>query len=572
MNFKISRKKISYKKKSSLKKRGGTSRQEVLEKVRQNGFDLSALGTEFRKDRGIVMEAVKQDGVALQFASEELRNNREIVMEAVKQDGLALQFASESLQNDPTITSKTIKNRRTSGFIEMDEMMVFPFLNMANETERQEIEKNNPEQKTKYQEITKKNPENITDFYAFLYYMKMFIFRIEKHVLKWLGTDLLSIEKEYQNYTRFDTLSRVHETDPKDVYKTFTEKYYHYIGEMYRNLQKNYEEIVFPFLSSTDEQRERFRTSNDVQKKVYEVCTEKDPKDIVDYDAFLYYMAEYIFIIEHKYLDDLRIDMKYIEKEYEKYKEKDSDPNREFYFSRVRDSDPYNVYKTFREKYYHHIGEMFQDPNNKSIFSVLRETTSPFPSLIDSILKSAESQRHDDTSFTEDGQQSQSQTESSSPTESQHIQSVDKRKNVTIILKHKNELKEIEIKIPMETEIEHQINEILLNIQLDLSDTNLKDRFHEIGKLLPSELSQSEKNYIKLYIMKHLQDNSDYSGKILRHLFSRDPSTHFMEVLSIPEKQQHDYSIPKKQSLISRFTKKKKISESSNVISQLLSI
>jgi hypothetical protein len=502
-------------------------------------------------------------------------------------------------------------SKLSSVFIEYDEMMVFPFLNMANETERHEIKKNNPEQKTKYQEITKKNPEDITDFYAFLYYMKMFIFRIEKHVLKWLGTDLSSIEEEYQNYKRFGiSLSRVRETDPNDVYKSFREKYYHYIGEMYRNLQKiNYEEIVFPFLTSTDEQRERFRTSNDVQKMFYKFYTKKDPKDIVDYDAFLYYMAEFIFIIEHEYLDDLQIDMKYIEEEYEKYTAYDSNPNREIYLSRVRGSDPNNVYLTFREKYYHHIGEIFWDPNNKSLFSVLNmtsqkkrfqtsnntypETTSPFSSLIDSILKSAESQRHDDTSFTEDGQQSQSQTESSSPTESQngqqsqsqtesssptesqHIQSVDKRKNVTIILVHKGKIKEeIEIKIPMETEIEHQINEILLNIQLDLSDTNLKDRFNEIGKLLPTELSQSEKNYIKLYIMKHLQDNSDYSGKILRHLYSRDPSTHYMEVLSIPEKRQDksDYSIPKKRSLISRLMKKKKITESSNINSQLLSL
>ena len=45
-----------------------------------------------------VLEAVKQEGFALRFASDELRGDREVVLEAVKQDGDALEFASEELR------------------------------------------------------------------------------------------------------------------------------------------------------------------------------------------------------------------------------------------------------------------------------------------------------------------------------------------------------------------------------------------------------------------------------------------------------------------------------------------
>ena len=45
-----------------------------------------------------VLEAVKQDGYALEYASEELRGDREVVLAAVKQNGRALEQASFKLQ------------------------------------------------------------------------------------------------------------------------------------------------------------------------------------------------------------------------------------------------------------------------------------------------------------------------------------------------------------------------------------------------------------------------------------------------------------------------------------------
>ena len=47
-----------------------------------------------------VLEAVKNDGWALEFASEELKNDRELVLEAVKQDGMVLKYASDNIIAD----------------------------------------------------------------------------------------------------------------------------------------------------------------------------------------------------------------------------------------------------------------------------------------------------------------------------------------------------------------------------------------------------------------------------------------------------------------------------------------
>ena len=49
--------------------------------------------------RAEVLQAVKQNGFALRYASAALQDDREIVLEAVKQDGHALEFASFGLRN-----------------------------------------------------------------------------------------------------------------------------------------------------------------------------------------------------------------------------------------------------------------------------------------------------------------------------------------------------------------------------------------------------------------------------------------------------------------------------------------
>jgi len=45
-----------------------------------------------------VIEAVKQNGWALKYASEELQNDREVVLAAIKRNGVGLGYASDELQ------------------------------------------------------------------------------------------------------------------------------------------------------------------------------------------------------------------------------------------------------------------------------------------------------------------------------------------------------------------------------------------------------------------------------------------------------------------------------------------
>ncbi len=50
-----------------------STKEEVLEAVRQNGYALRYASSLLRADRKVVMTAVKQNGRALRFASELVR-------------------------------------------------------------------------------------------------------------------------------------------------------------------------------------------------------------------------------------------------------------------------------------------------------------------------------------------------------------------------------------------------------------------------------------------------------------------------------------------------------------------
>ena len=86
-----------------------STRDEVLKKVRQNGYALRYASAELRGDRKVVMTAVKQNGRALRFASELLRGDREIVIEALKLKDFSLFGVSIGLRNDPEFMLETFK-------------------------------------------------------------------------------------------------------------------------------------------------------------------------------------------------------------------------------------------------------------------------------------------------------------------------------------------------------------------------------------------------------------------------------------------------------------------------------
>ena len=56
----------------------GISREEMLEAVKKDGYELKDADDSFKADREVVLEAVKESRWALQYASEELQNDPEL--------------------------------------------------------------------------------------------------------------------------------------------------------------------------------------------------------------------------------------------------------------------------------------------------------------------------------------------------------------------------------------------------------------------------------------------------------------------------------------------------------------
>jgi predicted RNA-binding protein (virulence factor B family) len=86
------------------------TRQEALEALKQNGFQLEHVDESLKKDREFVLEAVKNNGYALEYADESLKNDREVVLEAVKNHGNALHYADESFRKDREVVLEAVKS------------------------------------------------------------------------------------------------------------------------------------------------------------------------------------------------------------------------------------------------------------------------------------------------------------------------------------------------------------------------------------------------------------------------------------------------------------------------------
>lgn len=63
-----------------------STKEEVLEAVKSNGFALQHASDALKADRELVLEVVRKHGRALKWASNKLKNDPEVVLEAVKQD------------------------------------------------------------------------------------------------------------------------------------------------------------------------------------------------------------------------------------------------------------------------------------------------------------------------------------------------------------------------------------------------------------------------------------------------------------------------------------------------------
>ena len=88
----------------------------ILEAVKQDGMVLSIVKDNFQKDKETVLTAVKQNGLALKFANANIRNNKETVLEAVKQNLATLQYSGNKLKNDKEFINEII-NQKPKEFI-----------------------------------------------------------------------------------------------------------------------------------------------------------------------------------------------------------------------------------------------------------------------------------------------------------------------------------------------------------------------------------------------------------------------------------------------------------------------
>jgi predicted methyltransferase len=59
-----------------------------------------------------VLEAVKKNGFSLKYASEELKGDKEVVLAAVQKNGFAFKYASEVAKQNPLMLVHAIKELR----------------------------------------------------------------------------------------------------------------------------------------------------------------------------------------------------------------------------------------------------------------------------------------------------------------------------------------------------------------------------------------------------------------------------------------------------------------------------
>jgi len=86
------------------------NREEVIERVTKNGYQIKHLDPSYRSDREIILHAVQSKGRALHYASSNLQNDYDVVMAAVNQDGRALDFASEECRKNKEIVLAAVRN------------------------------------------------------------------------------------------------------------------------------------------------------------------------------------------------------------------------------------------------------------------------------------------------------------------------------------------------------------------------------------------------------------------------------------------------------------------------------
>jgi hypothetical protein len=86
-------------------------KDEALEKVQKNGWNLEHLDSSHQDDFEIVLTAVKDVGKSLQYASEKLKNNKEIISAAIASDPKSIIYASLEIHYDREIALRVVSQQ-----------------------------------------------------------------------------------------------------------------------------------------------------------------------------------------------------------------------------------------------------------------------------------------------------------------------------------------------------------------------------------------------------------------------------------------------------------------------------
>jgi hypothetical protein len=89
-----------------------STKDEVLEAVKDNGYALYYASESMCDDFDVVLAAVLENGRSLRCSSERLRDNYIIVLAAVQHCGVALQWASPRLQDNYDIVLAAVQTFR----------------------------------------------------------------------------------------------------------------------------------------------------------------------------------------------------------------------------------------------------------------------------------------------------------------------------------------------------------------------------------------------------------------------------------------------------------------------------
>ena len=91
----------------------GSSREAVLEAVRNGGLALQYAHENFKNDPEVVLEAVRQNVDAFKYAHEDLKSDRDFVLAVAREKGAALKYAHERFKKDRDVVLKAVRNHES---------------------------------------------------------------------------------------------------------------------------------------------------------------------------------------------------------------------------------------------------------------------------------------------------------------------------------------------------------------------------------------------------------------------------------------------------------------------------